>query len=131
MLGYTPQARKPCTCPASRRKKEHGVSNRDFSGLMDRGIYMSEARSWSDTPTVDNGQDVAVVFAPGGWRWGAWRGLGVTSYGGVDIRLANRLPGKLAEGYAPHHPFDMLSWWLKLEQSLAGAWGKYVGRSVR
>lgn len=50
---------------------------------------------------------------------------------GIDIRLAPWLPGKLAEGHTPHYPLDKLSWWLKLEQSIAGAWGKYVGKSAR
>ena len=35
----------------------------------------------------------------------------VTSYGGIDIRLAHQLPGKPAEEYTPHHPLDKLSWW--------------------
>ena len=29
-----------------------------------------------------------------------------------------------------NHPFDKLSWWLKLHQSSAGTWCKYIGRSV-
>ena len=35
---------------------------------MDGGVYMSEARSWRDTPllAVNDGQDVAAGFAPGG-----------------------------------------------------------------
>ena len=28
--------------------------------------------------------------------------------GGIDIRLACRLPGKPAESHAPHHPFEKL-----------------------
>jgi len=39
----------------------------DISGLMDGGAFMSEARSWSDTPlcVVDSGQDMAI-FPLGG-----------------------------------------------------------------
>ena len=68
LLVFTPQADKPCTCPASKLKKEPRVSNRDLHGLMDGGSYMSEARSWGNTPpgTADGGQDKVAVFAPGG-----------------------------------------------------------------
>ena len=70
MLGWTPQACKACTCPALRPKKELRVSDRDISGLMDGGAYMSEARSWSDTPlcAAHSGQDMAAVSTPGGGR---------------------------------------------------------------
>ena len=44
-LGCTQQAYKPYACPASRPKKEPRVSDKDISGLMDGGAYMSEARS--------------------------------------------------------------------------------------
>lgn len=37
VLGCTPRACKACTCPASRLKKEPGVSDRGIRGLMDRG----------------------------------------------------------------------------------------------
>ena len=60
---------------------------------------MSEARSRSNTAPCR-----AAVFSPG--REGVAQ---VT--GGIDIRLAHRLPGKPAEGHAPHCPFDKLSWW--------------------
>ena len=48
-------------------KKEPGVSDRDISGLVDGGSYMSEARSWSDIPpcAADGGQGMAAVFSPG------------------------------------------------------------------
>ena len=44
------------------------VSNRDTSGLMDRGAYMSEARCWRNNPlcALDGGQDKAAAgFTPG------------------------------------------------------------------
>ena len=50
VLGCTPQAYKACACPSLRPKKEPGVSDRDINGLTDGGAYMSEARSWVDTP---------------------------------------------------------------------------------
>ena len=50
VVGYTPQACKACACPTSKLEKELGVSNRDINGFTDEGSYMSEARSWSDTP---------------------------------------------------------------------------------
>lgn len=37
VLGCSLQACKPCTCSASRPRKEPGVSDREISGLMDRG----------------------------------------------------------------------------------------------
>lgn len=91
MLGCTPQA-----CPASRRKEEPGVSDRDIDGLMDGGGYMPEARSWKYTPlcVADCGQDVAAVFVPG-------------VAGGYQLQgLAHRLPGKPAEGHTRHRTFD-------------------------
>ena len=103
VLGCTLQACKPGTCPASRPKTELSVGNRHMNGLIDEGSYMSEARSWSNTPpyAADRGQDVAAVFAPRG------RGrLPVTE--GIDIRLAHGLPGKPAED-VPHCPFGKLS----------------------
>ena len=72
MLGCTPQVCKPCTCSSLRPKKEPGVGDRDISGLMDGGAYLSEARSWSDTlpSAVDGRQDMAAVFTPGGAEGG-------------------------------------------------------------
>ena len=69
----------------------------NISGLMDGGTYMSEARSWSNTPqcAVEGGQDMAAVFA------------GVRArlpdrqlQGEIDIRWAYQLPGKPAKGHA-------------------------------
>jgi hypothetical protein len=73
ILGFTPEACKPCTCPASRRKQKPRVRDRDSHGLMDGGPYMFEPRSWSNTSlcAADGQQDMAVVFASsgeGGWR---------------------------------------------------------------
>ena len=67
---------------------------------------MSEARSWSDTsPCVADGrQDVVAVFVR------SERGLAVI--GGIDVRLAHQLPGKLTETHTPHCPFDKNSHWL-------------------
>lgn len=58
----------PCTCTASRPKKKPGVRERDISGLVDGGIYMSEARSYNDTPlcVAEGRQDVEAGFVPGG-----------------------------------------------------------------
>ena len=90
--------------PATRPKKEPGYSDRDISGLIEGGSYTSEARSWGNTPpgTADGGQDRVAVFAPrGGGR--------LPVMGGIDVRLAHQLPGKLAVGHASHHSFDKLS----------------------
>ena len=82
ILDCTPQARKPCTRPASRRKKEPGGSDRDIGGLIDGGSYMTEARFWSDGPpsAADSKQDTAAVFPARGGRLGEERE--VTSYRG-------------------------------------------------
>ena len=49
-LGCSVQACSPCTCPASRLKKEPGDRNNDLSGLMNRRSYTSEAKSWINIP---------------------------------------------------------------------------------
>ena len=120
LLGCTLQVYKPCACPASRLKKELRDSDRDINGLMDAGAYMSEARSWSDTPlcAADSGQDMAAVFVPGGR---------LPVIGGTEVRLAHKLPGKLPEGHTPHRPFDKLSWWRcsDLKIRTITSWGKY------
>ena len=54
LLGCTLQAYKPHILQI----KEPGVSNRDINGLTDMGSYMSEVRSWSNTPPC---------VADGGW----------------------------------------------------------------
>ena len=96
LLGCTPQACKPYTCPASRLKKEAGVGERDFSGLMHGEAHTSEAKSWSSTPlcAVDGrwwaGQGKNLHHSVGGWG----RLLVIE---GIDIRLAHHLPGKSAE----------------------------------
>ena len=46
----TLQACKACACPTSKLEKELGVSNGDINAFTDGESYMSEARSWSDTP---------------------------------------------------------------------------------
>ena len=64
---------------------------------------------------VDGGHDMVAIFTP-------CSGRGDYQLWGADISWAHSLPGKPVERHAPHHPFDKLS--------LAGVWGKYVGRSV-
>ena len=49
-VGLHLKACKPCTCPASKPKKEPRVGKRDISSVTDEGPYRSEERSWSDTP---------------------------------------------------------------------------------
>ena len=54
---------------------------------MDGGVYLSEARSWSDSPgsTGDRitRQTMVAVFAPKGG------GEEITSYKGIDLRRAH------------------------------------------
>jgi len=83
--------------PSFKPKEPRSV--RDISGLMDGGVYTSEASG--DTPlcTVDSRQDMAAVFAPRGkWRLPVIREM--------DIRLVHVLPGKPAEEHAPQCFFD-------------------------
>ena len=86
LLGYTPKACKPCSCPALRPKKETGDSNRNIQGLLDRGVL--HKGSWSNTPprVADGGQDVAAVFAV----WGRRR---LPCIGESDVRWVHQLPG--------------------------------------
>lgn len=67
LLGCTTQVYVAYTYPASRPKKELGVSNREISGLMDGEAYTYGARSWSDTPAcaAEGRQDLAI-FSSGG-----------------------------------------------------------------
>ena len=48
--GLYPAGLQGLCCPASRLKKEPGVSNRDINGLMDGVSYAYDARSWRDIP---------------------------------------------------------------------------------
>ena len=70
LLGCTPQTYEACACPASRPKKEPGVSNRDISGLTDSGTLTCLKRDPGATPhrVPDSRQDMAAGFA---WGWGA------------------------------------------------------------
>ena len=48
LLGCTPQAYKALCLPSFKTKEKPRVSDRDSSGLMGGGPYMSETRSWRD-----------------------------------------------------------------------------------
>ena len=61
VLGCTPQVYKAYTYPVLRPRKEPRVSNRDISGLMDGGAYMSEAKVLERHPTVCSGQGGGMV----------------------------------------------------------------------
>ena len=59
---------------------------------------MTEAGSWSNTPLcVADGQDMAAIFVPG-------VRARLPVIGGIEVRLAHWLPGKLAEGHTPSVP---------------------------
>ena len=79
------------------KTEEPRAQDKDISGLMDGGSYMSEARSWSDTSlgVVDGGQDMAAVFALGKGR--------PPVIGGPDVRLAHWLP-ETSRGARPSLP---------------------------
>ena len=61
-LGCALQACNACTWPTLNKSPE---SVRDISGLMEGGAYLSEARSWSNTPVcaAEGKQDMAAVFS--------------------------------------------------------------------
>ena len=71
-------------------REESGDSNRDITGLLDRGSQLSESGLWSDTLpwTADSRQNTAAVFATGGGDEGEEE---FTSYGGIDVSLAHQL----------------------------------------
>ena len=111
-LGYIPQACKACTHSVSGLKREPRVSNRDISGLMKELIHLKQSpevttqhiwwirsRTWKQ-PSPPGGRGKLSVM------WG------------TDIRLAHWLPGKLAEGYGPHHLFGKLSWWRRSDPKI-------------
>ena len=99
VLGCTPQTCKPCACPASRQKKEPWSQQQRHQWFNGRGSLhvWSKVLEWH--PIVCSSHDMAAAFVPrGGGRFPV--------IGGVDVRLAHGLPGKLTEGCAPHHSFD-------------------------
>ena len=55
LLGCIPQSQNICNCPASRLKKEPGVSDRDITNLLDRESYKSEAKTQEWHPTLYGG----------------------------------------------------------------------------
>ena len=101
-----PWACQACACPASRLKKEPGVGDRDVSGFMNGGAYRSEARSWSDIPPRSDSRQQRAE--QGGRLRDGERG-GYQLRGELTSGCLCWLPGKLAEGHAPHRPFDKLS----------------------
>ena len=98
----------PCSPPSpgliqlQTTEKEPGVRDRDVNGLTEGGAYLSDVKSWSNTPpcVVHGRQDMVAVFA------GVRGALPVT--GEIDVRLTHWLPGKPAEGHTRHHPYDKL-----------------------
>ena len=92
----------------SRLKKEPRISNRDINGLIGRewglGVagkaYISEARTWNNTPpcAVDTWWGMVAIFTPG--SKGHLPGIGELRLGGLVSYQGNR------RGHAPHSPFD-------------------------
>ena len=106
VLSCTPQACKPCTSPASRPKKEPGVS--DSNGLIDGWSYTSGAKGfWRDIPPWTAGRRWA---GQGSSSLCSWENRGATSYRRViDIRLAIGYQGNQRRGTA-----------------LSASWAKYL-----
>ena len=74
LFDYTLQACKPCACPASRPKKEPGVSNRNINDFMDRGslpfwskVLEQHSTSWCSRQQV--GQTWQQPLLPGRTEW--------------------------------------------------------------
>ena len=67
-MACSPQACKPCSCPATGWKTEPRVSTRKVSDLLDRKSYKSELKVWSDTPPPMAGgrQDATAIVKT--WR---------------------------------------------------------------
>lgn len=83
MLGCILQSWKPCNSLASRPKNELEDSDRDISGLLDRGIlHVQNKGSWRDTPLciADSWQDMAATFT----TWERRRPL--LFIGRIDVR---------------------------------------------
>ena len=72
MCGLHPTGLQACGCSTSRRKKEPRDSDRDISGLLDRGIVHES--SWSDTAACveDSGQGTAAAFPTWAFTSSAW-----------------------------------------------------------
>ena len=80
-VGCTPQAYTPCSCPASKLKKEPG--DRGVSGLFDRGSY---TKGPGTTPCqTDACRTLQQSLLP--------KGEGDRLQEGIGIRWAHQLPG--------------------------------------
>ena len=116
------QGWKPFNCSAS-RWKEHRVSKRDISGLLDRESYQKQEGS---TETHSYGWQMAD------WPWqeSSLSEEGIVTEK-IGIRMAHWLPGKPAEEHNPHCPFDKPSLWscsdLKIATVSSSGGGNYVG----
>lgn len=91
LLGCIPQACKPCSCPASRLKREPGHSDRDIIGLLDKETLHIWSKVLEQHPTVCGRRQTGRGSSPpssGNKR--------LPFIGGVDVRLAYQSPGKPA-----------------------------------
>ena len=78
-LGCTPKACKPDSFPVLRLNKDLKHSSREINNLLVRRSYKSEAKSWSDTPSLWLQEG---IFATKGRRR-------LTFIGEIDIKLAH------------------------------------------
>lgn len=63
-LDYTLKTCKPCSCPASRAKKEPRDSDKDFNSVLDRGSHVSKAKDPGVTPTEAAGRQTPQPSSP-------------------------------------------------------------------
>ena len=107
LLGCPPQAYKPCACPIKTKERTQNQQQRhqwfNWQGVGVRGgrkAYISEARTWSNTPpcAVDTWWGMVAIFTPG--SKGHLPGVGELRSGGLVSYQGN------SRGHAPHSPFD-------------------------
>ena len=99
-IGLHPNYKEDLCCPASRPKKDSGISNRDISGFVD-GNLPCLMQGPGATP-----HSVRQKVGRAWWQSSLPKGRGGSSYRGIDFRWAHQLPEKPVEEQTPHCPFD-------------------------
>ena len=82
-VGVQSLAYNPCSCPDSRPKKEPRDSDRDISGFLDKGSYVSKAKG--PGATSHHGQQTAGRA----WQQSTEERRGLPFIEGIDFRLAH------------------------------------------
>ena len=91
--------------PSSKTEERSQVSYRNINGLMDGGSYMSEPRSWSNTPPCEADRAGRI------WQQSLLQGGGrLPVIGVLRSRWLISYQGNQKSPH-PHCSFDKLSWW--------------------